>query len=398
MKIEAILDRIPDLAEEFTLDREVRQARREASKDDFDRLRELGVHLMSVPVELGGTWESLQQSARPICTALRLLAPGDPSVSLVSAMHPGVLASWRVPEVPQPYMDDWSSQRKEVFDTVLEGCWWGTIVSEPGSGGDITKTRSLARPTGEPHKYTLSGQKHFGSGSGVTSFMTTRALAEGETDPDVFFMDVRDTPWDGSRGMKLTAPWRGRGMMSTNSHAFEFTDFPATRAAWPGHAMELQQATGPLGQMMFSSVIAGVVDAAMEYTRARLARDMARGEALRAFQRVEWSQAEQEAWLVDKAFHAGLAEFDAGTRTLHNILLAKESIAWLSDSVLTRLCKLSGGSSYTWYSPLGGWLEDVRALGYLRPPWALAFDQLFDLSWPQEDGSPPSLRQAQDRR
>ena len=382
MNIQSIVEAVPGLAEEFASERQERQSRKEAHREDFDRLRELGVHLMSVPVELGGTWESLAQSARPICTALRLLAHGDPSVSLVSAMHPGVLATWRVPQVPEPYSEGWTRQRKEVFETVLDGCWWGTIVSEPGSGGDVTKTRSVMRPTGEPHKYRLSGQKHFGSGSGVTSFMTTRALAEGDTQADAFYMDVRNTPWDGSTGMRLTAPWAGRGMMSTNSHAFEFTDFPATRAAWPGHAMELQQATGPLGQMMFSSVVVGVVDVAMEFTRGRLEREMARGAALRAYQRVEWSHAEQEAWLVDKAFHAAVAEFDNGTQTLRNTLLAKESIATLSESVLTRLCKLLGGSSYTWYSPLSTWFEDVRALGYLRPPWALAFDQLFDLSWP----------------
>ncbi len=69
------------------------------------------------------------------------------------------------------------------------------------------------------------------------------------------------------------------------------------------------------------------------------------------------------------------------------MLLAKTSVARLAESVLSRLCKLSGGSAYTWYSPLGAWFEDVRALGYLRPPWALAYDQLYTMGqrpryWP----------------
>jgi hypothetical protein len=42
----------------------------------------LGVPLMAVPVEFGGTWDSLAQSARPICTMLRRLAQGDPSITL----------------------------------------------------------------------------------------------------------------------------------------------------------------------------------------------------------------------------------------------------------------------------------------------------------------------------
>jgi hypothetical protein len=28
----------------------------------------------------------------------------------------------------------------------------------------------------------------------------------------------------------------------------------------------------------------------------------------------------------------------------------------------------------------------VRALGYLRPPWALAFDNMFELSWTVGEG------------
>jgi alkylation response protein AidB-like acyl-CoA dehydrogenase len=99
---------------------------------------------------------------------------------------------------------------------------------------------------------------------------------------------------------------------------------------------------------------------------------------------VEWTLAEQEAWLIDQAWEGVMRRFDAGTQNRRDVLLAKESVARLAESVLSRLCKLSGGSAYTWYSPLGAWFEDVRALGYLRPPWALAFEQLFDMSWEDE--------------
>ena len=27
--------------------------------------------------------------------------------------------------------------------------------------------------------------------------------------------------------------------------------------------------------------------------------------------------------------------------------------------------------------PFGQWAQDVKALGFLRPPWGLAFDQMF---------------------
>ena len=382
MSIESILEAAPQLASEWAAEREDRQTRTEADPADYQRLRDLGIPLMAVPVEFGGTWESLAQSARPLCTLLRTLAAGDPSITLASAMHLGVLGSWRIPTVPDPYNDAWQKQRKEVFQTVVDGAWWGTIVSEPGSGGDTGLTRSRCVPEApDSLKYRISGEKHFGSGSGLTSFMTTRALADGETTPDLFFLEVRNQPWDGSTGMRLSAPWRGHGMMSTNSHAFEFKDYPATRVAWPGHQAELMAANSGLGGMSWSSCIAGVVDAAMDYTRQRLREARTQGSNLRAFVQVEWTRAEQEAFLIDRAWEGTLQMLDQGVIDRRTILMTKESVAELSESVLTRLCKLTGGTAYTWYCPLGGWLEDVRALGYLRPPWALAYDNLFNMGW-----------------
>ena len=112
---------------------------------------------------------------------------------------------------------------------------------------------------------------------------------------------------------------------------------------------------------------------------------MDQGNVLRSYQQVEWALAEQEAWLIDQAFEGALGAFDRGTPTTRRTaLLAKESIANLAESVLARLCKIAGGGAYTWYSPLGSWFEDVRALGYLRPPWALAADLLFEMSWQEE--------------
>ena len=382
MSVETILEAIPKLAMEWASQRQDRQQRIEADPQDYDQLRKLGVHLMSVPVEFGGTWESISQFARPFCTMLRTLAQGDPSITLASAMHQGVLGSWRIPSVPEPYNDAWQKQRREVFSTVADGAWWGTIVSEPGSGGDTGLTRTACVPEDQGSlKYRMSGQKHFGSGSGLTSFMTTRAVPQGDTAPDLFFLEVRNQPWDGSTGMKLAAPWRGHGMMSTNSHAFEFENFPATRVAWPGHQAELMAANSGVGGMSWCSVIAGIVDAAMDYTRERLRETRTQGSTVRAYQQTEWTVAEQEAFLIDRAWEGTLQTLDTGKIDRRVILMTKESIARLSESVLSRLCKLTGGSAYTWYCPLGAWLQDVQALGYLRPPWALAYDNLYNMGW-----------------
>ena len=166
-------------------------------------------------------------------------------------------------------------------------------------------------------------------------------------------------------------------MMSTNSHAFEFHDFPATRAAAPSSEFDANPAMGGLSNMAFTSVIVGVVDAAMDHLRADL---KSHSGSLRALQQVEWSTAEQEAWLIEQAWEGAMRSLEQDNPTARTFLLAKQSVARLAESVLDRLCRIAGGSSYTWHSPLGAWLEDVRALGYLRPPWALAFDQMYQLN------------------
>jgi len=115
----------------------------------------------------------------------------------------------------------------------------------------------------------------------------------------------------------------------------------------------------------------------MDHVRARL---RSQGGSLRALQQVEWTNAEQEAWLIEQAWEGAMRAFEQDNPTARTFLLAKQSVARLAESVLDRLCRITGGSSYTWYSPMGAWLEDVRALGYLRPPWSLAFDQMYQLN------------------
>ena len=45
-----------------------------------------------------------------------------------------------------------------------------------------------------------------------------------------------------------------------------------------------------------------------------------------------------------------------------------------------------GGGTYSRASPFGCWAQDVQALGFLRPPWGLAFDALLETTWPVTSG------------
>ena len=94
---------------------------------------------------------------------------------------------------------------------------------------------------------------------------------------------------------------------------------------------------------LFAAVVLGVVETAMQTAREDLGHKL---DATTHYQRSEWSQAELEDWQL-------------------------------------RLCRIMGGSTYGRGSPYGIWFEDVRALGFLRPPWVLAFDNLWAMSWQQ---------------
>ncbi|HET8997009.1 MAG TPA: acyl-CoA dehydrogenase family protein [Acetobacteraceae bacterium] len=372
---DVLLANVGKVADAWQSQRSERQRRRQLDPDDFRQLQALGLPLAAVPAEFGGLWESTQRSVRPLCEALRCLARGDPSVALSASMHPGVLAFWRESPPLQPASTAWEAQKQWVYQTALDGAWWGTITSESGSGGDVGKTRAMARP--DAAGYRITGEKHFGSGSGATSYMLTTAVPEGEDSPAWFFLDLRDTPWDGSTGVSLIAAWDGHGMAATNSHSFAFRDFPATRLAWPGSWREVLGGGGTV-PMFYTAVIVGVVDAAMDYARQQM--QSAGWLATRAFEKVEWVGAEREAWLLRQAYEGGLQALERLGRARDDTALAKANVALLAESVLTRLCRISGGSAFSRRGPLGFWFEDVRALGFLRPPWGLGLEALFDMS------------------
>ena len=377
-----VLANIQEISAQFAQERRERQRRRELVRADFDVLKDAGFLLTPVSRDCGGLYENMARSTRPLCEMLRSLAHGDSSVALVASMHPAVITAggWMdIVTAPAPFTKAWDEQRRWVFQTACDGHWWGTIVSEPGTGGDMAKTQAVARraPTGET--YLLSGQKHFGSGSGVTSFMVTMAVPEGETAPDLFFMDMRDVPWDGTAGVTLTAAWDGHGMTATQSHAMTFANMPVVRSAWPGKAREecLSGFQRP-GGLLFTSVIVGIVEIAMETARQSLAR---KHGSMRAYEQEEWSRVEMEGWLIQQAYEGVLRDVEAGRNAARSGLLGKTAVSELAESVLQRISKVIGGGAYSRHSPYGFWQEDVRALGFLRPPWGLAYDRIFQGSW-----------------
>jgi alkylation response protein AidB-like acyl-CoA dehydrogenase len=373
---------VQSIVEGWKLQRTERQARRHLERVDFDALREVGFLRAVVPQDAGGLWRDARSSARPVCELLRLLASADPAVALVSAMHPAVVGFWLFN--PDPAQPEWEAQRSAVFASAFAGEQWGTITSEPGSGGDIGRTRSTATPTDDVpfmlgRAYAVTGDKHFGSGSGIADRMVTTAIPDGEDQPAMFALDVRDRSWDGTAGLTLIAEWDGVGMAATQSHAMRLHGAPGVRLAREGPLTDITTGAGAFVATLFTAVIVGVLDEAIAVATQQL---RTRAADLRSLEQVEWTRAVCDHWLAVQAYEGSVRAMEVGdSNALFAALCAKQEVAELAEATLGRLARVIGGGAFSRRSPFAHWYEDVRALGFLRPPWGLAYDNLFAMSF-----------------
>lgn len=370
-----VQEQVAAVAGEFARGRQERLRRTALDKADFDRLAEAGYLLTGVPADRGGLWTDLPGSIRSYARLLGTLAEADPSVALVSSMHPSVLAGWLAVGDETEALKD---QRAAFFETALASKWWGTVTSEPGSGGDVMRTRTQA----VPHvggKYRLTGDKHFGSGSGVCSLMLTSALPDDADGPDLFVIEDWDRPWDGSWGAELAVEWDGHGMSATQSHAFRLKDCEATRAA-PGVMGKGLPAIGVTASVLFTAVVAAVVRTAVGTAHDRLAPKA--GE-MRPYERVEWTKVANAAWVIEQALEGMIRAVETEPDPRLSVNRGKASVAELAETSMMGLSRVVGGASFARGMPFGQWAQDVKALGFLRPPWGLAFDQMFALEFPE---------------
>ena len=327
---------------------------------DYQLLADVGYTRLCVPEAAGGDWQGTGVTGPVLAEITRELARGDPSVALVAAMHPAVLAYWHA--APSTHSaESFTAQAEANFASALDGHWWGTMMSEPGSGGDVAKTRSTATRDGSG--YRISGQKHFGSGSGQTSFMVTTARTPAD-EVDLFVVDMRDKSWNGDEGLTLLREWDGHGMCGTQSHAFELSNCAAERAdAGKAFTAAISQVSS-LSGVLFCAVVVGILDEAFAYTLERL---QSKANGMRALERVELVQARNEHWQCVTLYRAARNALGSATG-LREARQAKFAIAQHAENALARLSKVAGGSSYSRSSPLGQWTQDVKALGFLRPP------------------------------
>ena len=128
----------------------------------------------------------------------------------------------------------------------------------------------------------------------------------------------------------------------------------------------------------------GILDSALAEARRRLLPKATAGH-LSAYEQVEWTKAENDIWLANKAFDGMLRDISDQKAPTKTIAEGKIAIANLAERALDRLGRVIGGASYSQGQPFGQWALDVKALGFLRPPWALGYTSLYAQSFSDDD-------------
>ena len=172
----------------------------------------------------------------------------------------------------------------------------------------------------------------------------------------------------------MTVEWDGIGMSSTQSHAFRFEAFPAKKAASREVLSRVAPIGSQMGNMLFAGVVLGVADNALGFARGKLE---GKEQSMRSFEKTEWVRCQNELWLAEQSFEGALRAIEAGEDEAHiDAVRCKVTCAELIETALSRMSKVVGGASFSKAMPLAQWTQDVKALGFLRPPLPLAYDQL----------------------
>lgn len=330
-------------------------------------LYEAGVVLGPLPESFGGSGWLLPDAVR----AIEAIAAASPSTALISSMPLGLAGIYGLGAgiAPEQHRSAWADQIERVATDYRLGLIYAACNSEKGAGGSLAATKTIATKHGDG-SFGLSGEKILASsGRYAATFFSTAKVDPGEL-PGAgiveFFFVQTDTP-----GVEILDDWDGFGMRPTESHTVRFTDAPAREVmGFPDFINVVQ----PLQYWfcLFAAIPLGCAKAILDASgkpapdspalRLRLAEAQMRYEAMRAYLLV-----------TAEAYRPA-----AGPAYAARVLRTKTYVTQEATKLCAELFALGGGRNYRRTSPVARMLADSFAGTSLRPPLALALDQLVE--------------------
>lgn len=315
----------------------------------------------------GGSGWSCLDAAK----AIETLARQSPSAALIAAMplgFAGVTAALG-PVVPAASAADWHDQVDVIVSDFRAHRHYAACNSEAGAGGSLDATKTVATRTADGG-WRLSGAKILATGGAHADvfFSTGRVTQEDLPGAGVVeeFLVRTDAP-----GVTIADDWDGFGMRGTESQSVRYEDADAIRMWGYPNLIAHSQTFGywyllfcaiPLGAAWGMYDLMSTPAPSSPALRARLSEARMRLEALSAYLHEsarEWRPAAGEAYVT-------------------RVLRTKTHVSAEATKLCAELFALSGGRHYRRGGPAARLLADAFAGTALRPPLALALDQLVE--------------------
>jgi len=327
----------------------------------LEALRASGLLGATLPADLGGPGLTLLDYVSLISDLARIA----PSAALLAVMPNGTIAVTRVPErlVPEGERAAFRRRREAMAAHVLAGRIYGVANTEPGTGGDMLKTKTVA-VRGADGTVRLTGFKSFASfGPKADVWMCAARDSDGQVDA---WLVPGNAP-----GVSYTGGWNALGMRGTESIGIHLADAPAEDLL--GYRGMLEGANARhYSALGFAAVFIGTARAALDEARRALGSS-AWGDVKLAEAAVRVEAAEA---LVESVARAGndwpLPPGYSLRATMAKAFAAETGVA----AAETALLVLGGGAYAKGSGRPARLLRDALAGPLLRPPLPLAYETI----------------------
>ncbi|MCB9491802.1 MAG: acyl-CoA/acyl-ACP dehydrogenase [Dehalococcoidia bacterium] len=315
----------------------------------------------------GGSGWSCLDAAR----AIEGLARQSPSAALIAAMPLGFagVTSAIGAVVPAASEADWRDQVDLITSDFRAHRHYAACNSEAGAGGSLDATKTVATRTADGG-WRLSGAKILATGGAHADvfFSTGKVTQEDLPGAGVVeeFLVRTDAP-----GVTIASDWDGFGMRSTESQSVRYEDAEAIRMWGYPNLIAHSQAFG-YWYLLFAAVPLGAAWGIYDLMSTPAPSSPA--------MRLRLSEARMRLEALSAYLHESAREWRpaAGAGYVGRVLRTKTHVSAEATKLCAELFALSGGRQYRRGGPAARLLADAFAGTALRPPLALALDQLVD--------------------
>jgi alkylation response protein AidB-like acyl-CoA dehydrogenase len=252
-------------------------------------------------------------------------------------------------------------QRERFLAAAVRGeKTWAFALTEPGAGSDAAALTT--RATRAAGGWLLNGTKHFVSHGDHADFVIVIAQAaqEGRSAPTAFLVE-RGAPGFAPGRVHPKMGWRGYPMAEL---VFDDAFVPeANLLGTVGEGLRLAMASIGEARVGVAAHCVGIAQRAFDYALDHVRSRRQFGQALAAFQGIQWAVADM-ALDIEQAralLYAAARTMDAGTDARAAVSMAKLACTEMAGRVCDRALQLLGGAGYMAEGPLEMLYRDARA-------------------------------------